>query len=147
MRQGEAEDILTKAIIGSALSIHRALGPGLLESAYESILAHELRKTGLVVKQQPAVPIGYDGVSLDLGFRPDLVVEGAVIIEVKAIQKLLAVHEAQILSYLRFANVERGLLINFHSYPLRDGIRRFSLTKTKAPFSANSAYLGDLGGK
>jgi len=126
---GEKEDLVTKNIISKAIAIHRVLGPGLLESVYEYFLAAELRKNGWRVEQQKPVAVEYDGVLVDLGFRPDLIVNGEVIVEVKAVQKLAPIHEAQLLSYLRLAGIERGLLINFHSYLLRDGIKRLSLTK------------------
>ena len=126
----EAEDLLTREIIGKAIAIHRVLGPGLLESVYEYFLAHELRKAGMGVQQQKPVAIEYDGEIVDLGFRPDLIVNAEVIVEVKTVQQLVPVHEAQLLSYLRLARIERGLLINFHAYTLRDGIKRLSLSKT-----------------
>ena len=126
---GESEDALTGAIIGRAIAIHRVLGPGLLESVYETFLAYELRKAGFNIEQQPAIPVEYEGISLDLGFRPDLIVDRKVIVEVKAIQKLERIHEAQILSYMRLAEVDQGLLINFHVALLRDGIKRFTLRK------------------
>jgi GxxExxY protein len=126
---GEQEDFLTKEIIGKSIAIHRVLGPGLLESVYEYFLAHELRKGGFSVERQKQVSIEYDGEIVDLGFRADLIVNGKVIVEVKAVQKLAPVHEAQLLSYLRLAGIERGLLINFHSYTLRDGIKRLSSSK------------------
>ena len=124
---GGEEDLITREIIGKAIGIHRALGPGLLESVYEYFLVHELRKGDLYVEQQKPIPVGYDGEMVDLGFRPDLIVNGEVIVEVKAVQKLAPIHEAQLLSYLRLANIERGLLINFHAYRLADGIKRLSL--------------------
>lgn len=123
------EDFLTKEIIGKAIAVHRVLGPGLLESVYEYFLGHELRKSGLRVEQQKPVAVKYDGLTVDLGFRPDLIVNNEVIVEVKAIGKLAPIHDAQILSYLRLADVERGLLINFHSYALKDGIKRFALSR------------------
>ncbi len=123
---GEGEDLLTKEIIGRAIAIHRVLGPGLLESVYEYFLAHELRKRGFGVEQQKPVSVEYDGEIVDLGFRTDLIVDGEVIVEVKAVQKLAPIHEAQLLSYLKLARIERGLLINFHTYTLKDGIKRLS---------------------
>lgn len=126
---GEKEDLITREIIGKAIAIHRILGPGLLESVYEYFLAHELRKGDLHVEQQKPISVEYDGDIVDLGFRPDLIVNGEVIVEVKAVQKLAPIHEAQVLSYLRLANIERGLLINFHSYRLADGIKRLSLRR------------------
>jgi len=125
----ETEDPVTKEIIGRAIKIQRVLGPRLLESVYEYFLAHELRKAGLTVVKQAPISVVYDGIKLDIGFRADLIVNSEVIVEIKTMQKLEPVHDAQILSYLRFAEIERGLLINFHAYPLKDGIKRFSLTK------------------
>ena len=127
---GDQEDLITKEIIGKAIAIHRALGPGLLESVYEYFLAHELRKGDLYVERQKPIPVEYDGEIVDLGFRPDLIVNGEVIVEIKTVQKLAPIHEAQLLSYLRLANIERGLLINFHAYRLADGIQRLSLQRT-----------------
>jgi len=130
----EEEDLITKEIIGKAIAIHRGLGPGLLESVYEYFLAHELRKGGLHVEQQKPIPVEYDSETVDLGFRPDLIVNSEVIVEIKTVQKLAPIHEAQLLSYLRLANIERGLLINFHAYRLTEGIKRLSV-RTVVPFS------------
>lgn len=135
----EDEDLLTREIIGKAIAIHRVLGPGLLESVYEYFLAHELRKGGLRVERQRPVAVEYQGQVVDLGFRPDLMVNGEVIVEVKTVEKLAPVHQAQLLSYLRLARIERGLLINFHAYALRDGIKRLSLSR-------NPQFLGVPGG-
>jgi GxxExxY protein len=128
---GEEEDFVTKEIIGKAIAIHRVLGPGLLESVYEYFLAHELRKAGLHVEQQKSIPVKYGGESVDLGFRPDLIVNGEVIVEIKTVQKLAPIHDAQLLSYLKLAEIERGLLINFHALRLADGIKRVSLRTSK----------------
>jgi GxxExxY protein len=117
-------DPITFRIIGAALRIDRLLGPGLLESAYEECLAHELTKAGLTFSRQQTLPVIYDGLRIDCGFRPDLVVEGRVIVEVKTVAKLLPVHEAQLLTYLRLSGIHVGLLINFHAHPLADGIKR-----------------------
>lgn len=125
----EDEDLLTREIIRKAIAIHRVLGPGLLESVYEYFLAHELRKCGLRVERQNPVAVEYEGQIVDMGFRPDLIVNGEVIVEVKTVQKLAPIHQAQLLSYLRLARIERGLLINFHAYTLRDGIKRLSLSR------------------
>ena len=125
----EEEDLLTREIIGKAISIHRVLGPGLLESVYEYFLARELTGAGLNVEQQKPMPVEYGGEIVGLGFRPDLIVNREVIVEVKTVQKLAPIHDAQLLSYLRLANIERGLLINFHAYRLAEGIKRLSLTK------------------
>jgi len=115
---------LTSEIIGAAISIHRRLGPGLLESAYEACLAYELERLGLRVERQKPVPLVYEAVKLDCGFRADLVVNGRVVIEIKAKEALHPVDEAQLLSHLRLLNIPVGLLINFHVAMLRDGIRR-----------------------
>ena len=131
---GEEEDLITREIIGKAIAIHRVLGPGLLESVYEYFLAHELRKDGFYVEQQKPIPVEYGGERVDLGFRPDLIVNGEVIAEIKTVQKLAPIHEAQLLSYLRLANIERGLLINFHAFRLAEGIKRLSLRQI-VPFS------------
>jgi GxxExxY protein len=125
----EEEDLLTAEIISKAIAIHRVLGPGLLESVYEYFLAHELRKGGLRVERQKPVAVEYEGQIVDLGFRPDLIVNSEVIVEVKTVEKLAPVHHAQLLSYLKLARIERGLLINFHAYTLRDGIKRLSLSR------------------
>lgn len=115
---------LTPEIIGAAITIHRRLGPGLLESAYETCLAYELEKLGLRVERQKAVPLIYDAVKLDCGFRADLVVNGRVVVEVKAKEALHPVDEAQLLSHLRLLNIQVGLLINFHVVLLKEGIGR-----------------------
>lgn len=125
----EAEDVVTSEIIGTAISIHRVLGPGLLESVYEYFLVRELRLKGLQVDQQKPIAVEYNGERIDLGFRPDLIVNDEVIVEIKTVDKFAPIHQAQLLSYLRLAEMERGLLINFHSYALKDGIKRVSLTK------------------
>ncbi|MHC4879240.1 MAG: GxxExxY protein [Planctomycetota bacterium] len=115
---------ITEAIIGAAITVHRRLGPGLLESAYEACLAYELRKAGLEVEQQKAVPLVYEEIKLDCGYRLDLFVESQVIIEVKAKEALHPVDSAQLLSYLRLLNLQVGLLINFHVPVLKDGLKR-----------------------
>ena len=115
---------LTPEIINAAIKIHRKLGPGLLESAYEACLAHELQQSGMRVERQKPVPLFYDTVKLDCGFRADLVVEGRVVVELKCKDVLHPVDEAQLLSHLRLLNIAVGLLINFHVVLLKDGIRR-----------------------
>lgn len=114
----------TSEIIGAAIKIHRRLGPGLLESAYEACLAYELHEIGMSVERQKAVPLIYETVKLDCGFRADLVVEKRVVLELKCKEALRPVDEAQLLSHLRLLNLPIGLLINFHVVQLRDGIRR-----------------------
>ncbi len=115
---------LTREIIGAAIKIHRELGPGLLESAYEACLAYELQKLGLRVERQKPVPLIYEQVKLECGFRADLVVEGRVVVETKCKEALHPVDDAQLLSHLRLLNISVWLLINFHVVSLRTGIRR-----------------------
>jgi len=105
---------LTEQIIGAAIAVHRALGPGLLESAYESCLYHELVTRGLRVERQKPLPLTYEGVTLDCAYRMDLVVESSVIVEVKSVAKLDRVHEAQMLSYLKISGLKVGLVLNFN---------------------------------
>jgi GxxExxY protein len=114
----------TPEIIGAAIKIHRRLGPGLLESAYEACLVHELTKLGLVVERQKPVPLIYESVKLDCGFRADLVVNGRVVVETKSKEALHPVDVAQLLSHLRLLDISVGLLINFHVVFLKDGIKR-----------------------
>lgn len=115
---------VTSQIIGAAITIHRRLGPGLLESAYESCLSYEIEKLGLRVERQKPVPLIYEAVKLDCGFRADLVVAGKVAVELKCKEALHPVDEAQLLSHLRLLNLPIGLLINFHVALLKDGIKR-----------------------
>ena len=111
-------------IIGAAIKIHRQLGPGLLESAYEACLAYELQQLGKRVERQKPVPLFYGGVKLDCGFRADLVVNGEVVVEIKCKEILHPIDEAQLLSHLRLLNISLGILINFHVVLLKDGIKR-----------------------
>jgi GxxExxY protein len=120
-------DPLTQNIIGAAIEVHRGLGPGLLESAYEACLIYELRLRRLKVESQKSVPVFYKDVILDCGYRLDLVVEGQVIVEIKSVQAIAAIHEAQLLSYLKLSGCKTGLLINFNTKMLKDGIRRMKL--------------------
>lgn len=115
---------LTYAIIGAAMKVHRILGPGLLESAYEVCLAYELEKLGFQVERQKPVPVVYEDVKLDCGFRADLLVEGQVLVELKAKEKLHPIDSAQTLSHLRLLKLPVGLLINFHVTDLKEGIKR-----------------------
>jgi GxxExxY protein len=115
---------LTATIIGAAIKVHRALGPGLLESAYRVCLAYELEKLGLKVEQEKPVPLIYEGVRLECGFRADLLVEGLVVVECKAREKLHPVDKAQVASHLRLLGLQVGLLINFHELVLKDGLHR-----------------------
>ena len=115
---------ISSRIIGAAISVHRQLGPGLLESAYEACLAYELEKLGFLVQRQKAVPLIYGTVKLECGFRADLVVDGKVIVEIKCKETLHPVDSAQLLSHLRLLNIQVGLLMNFHVVQLKDGIKR-----------------------
>jgi GxxExxY protein len=112
------------SVVDAAMKVHTALGPGLLESAYEACLLHELRKRGRKVLSQVALPVVYDGVKIDVGYRIDLLVEDVVIVELKAVEKLLPIHDAQLLSYLKLGGYRLGLLINFNVLHLKDGIKR-----------------------
>jgi GxxExxY protein len=123
--EGVGINAITEAIIGAAMRVHSALGPGLLESAYEACLAHELRKTGFDVRSQVELPVIYDSVRVDLGYRIDLLVNDTVIVELKCVEKIAPIHEAQILSYLKLSRKRVGLIINFHVRHLKDGIKRF----------------------
>ena len=111
-------------IIECAMKVHSALGPGLLESAYEACLLYELRETGLKVEAQVMLPIFYDNVKFDAGYRIDLLIEDTVIAELKAVERLLPIHEAQLFSYLKLSGKKLGLLLNFNVKHLRDGIKR-----------------------
>src|SRR5262245_17794093 len=117
---------LTYAIIGAAMKVHSTLGPGLLESAYESCLAYELENLGLQVERQKPIPVVYEAVKLECGFRADLLVEGRVVVELKAKESLHPVDAAQVLSHIRLLNLPIGLLINFHVCDLKDGIKRIA---------------------
>ncbi len=119
----ELNDI-SGTIIGAAVAVHKALGPGLLENAYKVCLAHELRKRGLQVQVELDLPVVYDGVKVDLGYRLDMLVQDAVIVEIKAVHELHPIHEAQLLSYLKLGNKKLGLLINFNVRKLIDGVKR-----------------------
>lgn len=120
-------DRLARTIVDSGLNVHRELGPGLLESAYEHCLAHELSKRGLAVRRQVILPITYDGLSLDAGYRLDLLVEEGVIVEVKAVEALTRLHAAQVLTYLKLSKRRLGLLINFNVELFKNGVRRLAL--------------------
>jgi GxxExxY protein len=116
---------LTQRIIGAAIEVHRHLGPGLLESAYETCLAYELQELGLGFERQKPLPLVYKEIHLEQGYRIDLLVEQQVVVEVKVVDRIAPVHEAQVLSYLRFSECRIGLLLNFNVKLLKDGIRRF----------------------
>ena len=118
---------LTEKIIGAAIAVHKELGPGLLESAYEACLVYELAQSGLKVESQKPLPVSYRGVQVDCGYRIDLLVEDQIILELKSVEKIEPIHEAQLLSYLKLSGYKIGLLINFNVRLLRTGIRRFVL--------------------
>ena len=118
---------VAKTIVDAALKVHRALGPGLLESVYELCLAHELRRRGVQLESQVKLPISYEGLKIDAGLRLDLIVAQQVVVEVKAVEKLHPVHDAQLLSYLKLTGLKLGLLINFNVPLIRDGIKRIIL--------------------
>ena len=120
----EELDRRTGAVIDAAMRVHTALGPGLLESAYETCLAYELRARGFDILVQVPLPVNYAGISLKVGYRIDLLVDDVVIVEVKAVAKILRIHEAQLLSYLKLSNRRVGLLVNFHVLHLKNGIKR-----------------------
>ena len=117
---------ITEKIIGCAIRVHRALGPGLLESTYEVCVVHELNKAGLGVRSQVALPVVYDGITLDAGYRIDLLVEDSVIVELKSVDSLHPIHEAQMISYLKLSGKKVGLLINFNVTLLKNGIKRLA---------------------
>ena len=125
-RENENEkDPRTAPIIGAAIEVHRALGPELLESAYEECLCHELHLRGLTFERQVPLPVSYKGLHLDCGYKIDLIVEREVVLELKALETILPVHEAQLLTYLKLSGKRVGLLINFNTPVLTRGIRRF----------------------
>ena len=121
------EDKITEAIIGAAIDVHRDLGPGLLESAYEACLAYELATRELNAIRQLQLPVVYKGVRLDCGYRIDLLVEDRVIVEVKAVERLEPIHQAQLLTYLRLSGHRVGLLINFNARTIKEGLKRMVL--------------------
>jgi GxxExxY protein len=118
------ENAIAKEIVDAAFRVHTTLGPGLLESVYQTVLAYELGRRGLRAVSQQAIPVVYDGIRIDTGFRADLVVEDKVIVEIKSVEVLLPVHKKQLLTYLRLADKRLGLLINFQVALIKDGITR-----------------------
>ncbi|OHC07472.1 MAG: GxxExxY protein [Planctomycetes bacterium RIFOXYD2_FULL_41_16] len=124
MDQEERLNKITETIIGAAIDVHRALGPGLLESAYEACMVYDLIQVGMKVEQQKPLPVVYRGVKLECGYRLDLMIENEVVVEIKSIDKLLPIHKAQLMSYLKLADCKVGLLINFNVELLKDGIQR-----------------------
>jgi GxxExxY protein len=118
------EDAISRQIVDSAIKVHTALGCGLLENVYETCLAHELTARGLGVRKQVVMPIQYEGVTLDAGYRLDLLICEKVVVEIKAVERMLPLYAAQLLTYLKLGGYKLGLLLNFNTVHLRDGIRR-----------------------
>jgi GxxExxY protein len=118
---------ITQKIIGCAIQVHKSLGPGLLESAYEECLSYELIKNGLNIKRQQPTPVVYKEIKLECGYRIDILMENSVVVELKVVDEFNPVHEAQILTYMKFSNKSLGLLINFNVTILRNGIRRYKI--------------------
>ena len=118
-------DPLTEKVIGAAIDVHRFLGPGLLESVYEECLCHEINGLGLAFKRQVPVPVSYKTTQINCGFRADLLIEENLLLELKAVERVLPIHQAQILTYLKLSGLSTGLLINFNTTVLKDGINRF----------------------
>lgn len=118
------ENELVKAVVDAALKIHKALGPGLLESVYQSVLAHELRSRGLQVEAEVSIPIVYESVKLETAFRADLIIDGCLLVELKSIEQITPVHKKQILTYLRLTEIKLGLLINFNEELIKNGTHR-----------------------
>ena len=129
-RFGDCSEIL----IGACIEVHRHLGPGLLESAYERCLCHELRGLGLFFERQKALPVRYKGIELQHGYRLDLVVEREILVEIKAVDRLLPVHEAQVITCLKLSGLAVGLLVNFHAAAIKHGLRRLTRTKSLPVF-------------
>jgi GxxExxY protein len=123
-KEAERLNKISEAIIGAAIEVHQALGPGLLESAYEACLVHELAERGRKVDQQKPLPVKYKKVFLDCGYRLDLVVDDSVLVELRSVDALAPIHEAQVLTYLKLADLKLGLLINFNVKILKDGVKR-----------------------
>ena len=121
------ENALSSSIIGAAIDVHRALGPGLLESVYEECLAYELMSRDIGFERQKALPVQYKTIRLDCGFRLDLLVENIVVVEIKAVEQLAPIHEAQVITYLKLTGCRLGILLNFNVVRLRQGIKRIAL--------------------
>lgn len=126
-------DPLTEKVIGLSIEVHRQLGPGLLESAYEECLCYELSHARLKLKRQVSLPVIYKSVRLDCGYRLDVVVEERLILELKTVERLMPIHEAQVITYMRLSGIPTGLLLNFNSVVLKDGIRRLMLSGRTGP--------------
>lgn len=129
MKYDHIEKIYTE-VMDCAFKVHRTLGPGLLESSYEECLAYEIKKSGLEIERQKALPLVYEEIKLDAGYRIDMLVNSQLIVEVKAIETLLPVHWAQLITYLRLSDLQLGMLVNFNVKLLKDGMHRVVLTKS-----------------
>jgi len=127
IRMRHVFDSLSNRVIGLALEVHRHLGPGLLESTYAQCLAHELSLAGIRFKKEWPLPVEYKGLKLDCGFRVDFLIDDELILEIKSVEKLLGIHDAQLLTYMKLSRIKTGLLINFNTVLLRQGIRRLVL--------------------
>jgi GxxExxY protein len=131
MEQGDGETGrfggCSEGVIGACIEVHRHLGPGLLEAAYEECVAHEFRLRGIRFERQRGVPLEYKGILLECGYRLDFVVEEVLVVELKAVDKLLPIHQAQLLTYLRLTRLQTGLLVNFRETVLKNGLRRLTL--------------------
>ncbi|HEX8396036.1 MAG TPA: GxxExxY protein [Pyrinomonadaceae bacterium] len=141
------EDEITSKVIGAGIEVHKVLGPGLSESAYEECLCYELSQIGLAFERQVDLPVIYKGVHLDCGYRMDLVVENSVIVEIKAVEQIIKIHEAQLLSYLKLYGKTVGLLLNFHSPILKNGLKRIVnnfLENSASPRLGGEKYLNEL---
>lgn len=132
---------VTDGVLHAAITVHRALGPGLLESAYELCLFDKLQRIGFKVQRQVDMPIAFEGRTIDCGYRIDLLVENAVIIEIRAVEQLASMHSAQVLTYMRLAGIQVGMLMNFNVTRLIDGVKRFALSHpySNSALSATSA--------
>ena len=137
-------EAITEKVIGCAIDVHRVLGPGLLESAYKPCLAYELQHRGVKTRSRVTIPLNYKGVQLECGYRADVIVEDAVLLEIKSVETLLPIHEAQLLSYLRLTNLPVGLLINFNVKLLTKYIVRRANTLPLSAISAISAVKMDF---
>ena len=127
MEDKERANLLSNRIIGTAIEVHKALSPGLLESAYEACLYHELNLQGIHIQRQVPLPIKYKGLELEIGYRLDLLIEDLIIVELKAVERIEPIHEAQLMTYLRLTGIWLGLLLNFNVPVLRHGIKRIVL--------------------
>ena len=123
----EGKDSLTEKIIGAAIEVHKSLGPGLLESVYETCLCYELQQLGMVFERQKMLPVLYKGIRLETGLRIDVVVNNAVVVELKCVENIVPIHESQLLTYMRLSGFSTGLLLNFYTPRMIDGIKRIVL--------------------